>query len=90
MGLAGDIQVVQQIVHIVNAGHDDLFVGILIRPLRRGIRPGQAGGTQFLHAVRRSRALPHLLQQAADGIIRRMWNVVKTLQLFGQTVLFRG
>ena len=90
MRLTGDIQMVQQIVHIVNAGHNDLFVGILIRPLRRNIRPGKAGGTQFLHFLRRSRALPHLLQQAADGIIRRMRDVVETLQLFGQTVLFRG
>ena len=81
---------VQQRVHIVNAGHDDLFIGVFIRPLRRGIRPGKTGGTQFLHGIRRSRALPHFLQQAADGIIRRMRNVVKTLQLFGQTVLFRG
>ena len=81
---------VSDAVHIVYAGHDDLFVGILVRPLGRRIRPGKAGGMEFLHALRRSRALPHFLQQAADGIIRRMRDVVQTLQLFGQTVLFRG
>ena len=66
MRLAGDIQMVQQSVHIVYAGHDDLLVGIFIRALRRGVRPGETGGAQLLHGFRR--ALPHLLQQAVDGI----------------------
>ena len=81
---------IQQGIDVIYAGHDDSFVGVFVRPLGGRIRPGKAGGMQLLHRFRCGRPLPRFLQQAVDGAARRMGNVVETLQLFGQTVLFRG